>query len=120
MQPGDLAYVYFPFSYMAEEPFKRRPVLVVGCTLPGETGDHAALVAQITSSASRLASPGQGDILVEKWQSCGLRAPSVIRSRRLWTPEPRDFAGEPFGRLDGETFADVLQQVRLLISPYGA
>lgn len=120
MYPGDLVLVFFPFSYLEEEPFKRRPVLVVGSTQPGEVGDHAVLVAQVTGSAERVASPGQGDIIVEKWRECGLRKPSVIRSRRLWTPEPRDFAGEPFGRLDDDTLADVLQQVRLLISSHGA
>jgi mRNA-degrading endonuclease toxin of MazEF toxin-antitoxin module len=120
VHPGDLVLVYFPFSYLEEEPFKKRPVLVVGCIQPGEVGDHAALAAQVTSSAERVASPGQGDIVVEKWQECGLRKPSVIRARRLWTPEPRDFAGNPFGRLDDGTLAEVLAQVRLLISPHGA
>ena len=120
MYPGDLVLVFFPFSYREEEPFKKRPVLVVGCTQPGEIGDHAVLVAQVTGSPDRISSPGQGDIVVEKWQECGLRKPSVIRARRLWTPEPRDFAGKPFGRLDGDVLSDVLQQVRLLISPQGA
>lgn len=33
MEPGEFYLVYFPFSYLEEEPYKRRPVLVVGCTL---------------------------------------------------------------------------------------
>jgi mRNA-degrading endonuclease toxin of MazEF toxin-antitoxin module len=120
VHPGDLVLVFFPFSYLEEESFKKRPVLVVGATQPGEAGDHAVLVAQVTGSPARVESPGQGDIVVTKWRECGLRKPSVIRSRRLWTPEPRDFAGEPFGKLDDDALTEVLQQVRLLISPYGA
>lgn len=115
MNPGDLVFVWFPFSYLEEEPYKRRPVMVVGCTRPGETGDHAVLAAQVTSSPRFVESPGQGDVLVTNWRRCGLSRRSVIRSRRLWTPEPRDFAGHPFGRVEGETLADVLQYVRLFI-----
>ncbi|MGW2397519.1 type II toxin-antitoxin system PemK/MazF family toxin [Kitasatospora sp. NPDC001664] len=120
MKPGDIALVYFPFSYMEEEPFKRRPVLIVGCTLPGESGDHAALVAQITGSANRVSNPGQGDVVVHKWKEAGLRKESVIRARRLWTPEPRDFDGSILGTLDLPTFEEVLSHVRLFISPQGA
>ncbi len=119
MTPGDLALCWFPFSYLEEEPYKRRPVLVVGGTPGGEVGDHAVLVAQVTGSRKRLAVPRPGDVLVPDWKSCGLWAPSVVRSRRLWTPEPRDF-DEDLGRLDGETLAEVLQHVRLLVSSHGS
>ncbi|MEV7340502.1 type II toxin-antitoxin system PemK/MazF family toxin [Streptomyces sp. NPDC093544] len=120
MTPGDVALVHFPFSYMEEEPFKRRPVLVIGCTLPGEVGDHAALVAQITGVAGRVANPGQGDVVVHKWKEAGLQKISVVRARRLWTPEPRDFEGTVLGKIDVETFEEVLSHVRLFISPQGA
>ncbi|MGW1211389.1 type II toxin-antitoxin system PemK/MazF family toxin [Streptomyces sp. NPDC002499] len=120
MRPGDIALVYFPFSYMAEEPFKRRPVLVIGCTLPGEVGDHAALVAQITGASERVENPGQGDVVVHKWKEAGLYKISVVRARRLWTPEPRDFEGTTLGVLDVPTFEEVLSHVRVFIAPHGA
>jgi hypothetical protein len=126
VEPGEFYLLYFPFSYLEEEPYKRRPVLVVGCTMPGEKGDHAVLVAQVTSSPQRVMTPGPGDVLVPRWRESGLRRPSVVRSRRLWTPEPRDFAGdpsgrvEPLGRIEKDALEEVLSQVRLLISSQGA
>lgn len=120
MNPGDLILVWYPFSYLAEEPFKKRPVMVVGCTRPGEIGDHAALVAQVTGSRRFVESPKQGDVLVSNWRQCGLKYESVIRSRRLWTPEPRDFVSQPFGKVEEDTLAEVLQNVRLMISSVGA
>lgn len=120
MNPGDVARVYFPFSYLEEEPYKRRPVVVVGGTPPGTPGDHAVLVAQITGDPRRVAHPRHGDVVVSRWQEANLLTASVVRGRRLWTPEPRDFAGPPFGRLDRDTLAEVLAEVRLLVSSIGA
>jgi hypothetical protein len=122
VEPGEFYLVYFPFSYKEEEPYKRRPVLVVGCTLPGEIGDHAVLVAQVTGNADRVADPGQGDVIVPRWQEAGLRKPSVVRSRRLWTPEPRDFDNRTglLGRIDLAALEEVLVQVRMLVSSRGA
>lgn len=117
MKPGDVALVYFPFSYREEEPFKKRPVVVVGCTQPGELGDHAVLVAQVTSNPDRVNNPGQGDVIVENWRAAGLDRISVVRARRLWTPEPRDFARDYLGSLDSDCFREVIQHVRLLVSP---
>lgn len=121
MRAGDIAFVYFPFSYLEEEPYKRRPVLVVGGTPEGEVGDHALLVTQVTGSMMRVSNPRRGDILVTRWKEAGLRVPSVVRSWRLWTPEPRDFvAGPPVGRVDDDLLSEVLQHVRLLISSQGS
>src|SRR5437016_6240264 len=99
MKPRDVALVQFPFSYQEPEPFTKRPVVVVGCTLPGESGDHAVLVAQITGSTKRIENIGQGDVLIHKWREAGLNKLSVVRARRLWTPEPRDFVVPYIGEL---------------------
>jgi hypothetical protein len=122
VEPGELYYVYFPFSYLEEQSYKRRPVLIVGCTLPGEIGDHAALVALITASKERVASPGFGDVIVSDWRKAGLRRPSVIRSRRLWTPEPRDFDRGTglLGNIDPGELTEILGHVRLLVSSHGS
>jgi hypothetical protein len=121
VNPGELYYIWYPQTRRGESPsFKKRPVLVVGCTQPGEIGDHAVLVAQVTSSATRLTHPGQGDVLIPNWRQCGLKSESAIRARRLFTPEPWDFERRSLGRVDKETLAEVVQHIRLWISSAGA
>ncbi len=119
MIDGEVALVYYPMTYFAEEGFKKRPVLCVGGTAPGEQGDHAALVAMITSNPARVACPKQGDVVIHRWRECGLPRICVVRARRLWTPEPRD-VDKVLGEVSEDTFLEVLQQVRLLVSSRGA
>lgn len=119
MRDGEVALVHYPLTYMDEEGFKKRPVLCVGGVDPGEQGDHAVLVAMITSNPERVVNPRQGDVVIHRWRECGLPRICVTRARRLWTPEPRD-VDKVLGTLDEATFLEVLQQVRLLVSSRGA
>jgi PemK-like, MazF-like toxin of type II toxin-antitoxin system len=104
--PGELRLVWFPFSRNETEPYKRRPVLVLAAS--GQVPDQAVLVAMVTANGRRVMNPGPGDIFVGNWKQAGLRRPSVIRSRRLWTAEERDFDGTMLGTVH----ADVLDQAR--------
>ena len=114
MIPGELRLVWFPFSRNEAEPYKRRPVLVLAAT--GQVPDRAILVAMVTSNARRVLSPSTGDIIVEDWQQAGLRRPSVIRSRRLWTAEERDFDGTVLGAVDSAVLGHVRQHVQELLA----
>ncbi len=107
MTPGDLRLVWFPFSRNEAEPYKKRPVLVLAAT--GVTPDRVVLVAMVTSNERRVRRPSPGDVVVTDWQQAGLLLPSVVRSRRLWTAEERDFEGTVLGAVD----RPVLDQVRL-------
>lgn len=119
MSPGDIAFVWYPFKHDAEEPFKRRPVLLVGGTMPGEPGDQAILVAQVTGDPRRVEAPGQGDVVIPAWREAGLKKPSVVRARRLWTAQPSDL-DRVLGRLPLDVFAEVLTHVRLMVASIGA
>ena len=70
----------------------------------------------ITSNERRLKRPGPGDVVVTDWQSSGLLMPSVVRTRRLWTAEERDFEGRLLGNLDAATLGEVKRIVRSLIA----
>ena len=115
MIPGELRLVWFPFSRNEAEPYKRRPVLVLAAT--GHVPDRAVLVAMVTSNSRRVLSPGTGDIVVEDWKQAGLRRPSVVRSRRLWTAEERDFEGTVLGAVDPAVLGQVKQHIQNLLAP---
>lgn len=85
---GDVALVEFPFSRRETPSFKRRPVLVLNAF--GSPPDQVVWVVMITSNARRVNRPGPGDIPIGDWASIPLAAPSIIRSRRVWTAEQRD------------------------------
>lgn len=70
----------------------------------------------VTSSADRVRKPGLGDVVVKNWQSAGLRRPSVIRTRRLWTAEERDFAGAVLGTVEPALLERVKQTVRSMVT----
>jgi mRNA-degrading endonuclease toxin of MazEF toxin-antitoxin module len=91
MTPGDIALIWFPFSVTEAEPYKKRPVLVLGATGRVGAADEAVLVAMITSSAGRVAKPGPFDVAITDWEKHGLIGPSVCRANRLWTAQERDF-----------------------------
>jgi len=108
--PGELRLVWFPFSRNETEPYKRRPVLVLAAS--GQVPDRAVLVAMVTSNGRRVLNPGTGDILVGNWKQAGLRRPSVIRSRRLWTAEERDFEGTVLGCVELSVLDEVRRHVQ--------
>lgn len=105
--------MWFPFSRSEPQPYKKRPVLVLAAI--GRPPDRAVLVAMITSKGQRVKRPSPGDVVVDDWQSAGLLMPSVVRTRRLWTAEERDFEGRLLGNLDAATLGDVKRLVHSLI-----
>jgi hypothetical protein len=111
--PGEIRLVWFPFSRSELQPYKKRPVLVLAAT--GTAPDRAILVAMITGNARRVQHPGPGDVAIVNWQSVGLKAASVVRTRRLWTAEERDFAGGPVGMVSATVLNDVRARVRALV-----
>jgi hypothetical protein len=100
-----VALVNFPFSANAEESYKKRPVLVLAAA--GTPPDQAIFCAMITGNLRRFQRPGPGDIVLADWRASGLLVPSVVRTRRIWTAEGRDFSG-----VIGQVSHDVLQTVR--------
>lgn len=113
MLPGEIRLIWFPFSYSEPQPYKKRPVLVVAAA--GAAPDRAILVAMITGNTRRFQRPGAGDVAIRDWQNAGLAAPSVVRTRRLWTAEERDFAGAPLGVVSAPVLDDVRVKVRAYI-----
>jgi hypothetical protein len=113
VKPGELRLLWFPFSHSEPEPYKKRPVLVLAAT--GHVPDEAVLVTMVTSSEARVRHPGPGDVVIGQWQKAGLRYPSVVRTRRLWTAENRDFVGTILGMVDAPTLDEVKRHVLALL-----
>lgn len=113
MRPGEVRLVWFPFSHSEPVPYKRRPVLVLSAN--GHVPDRAVLVAMVTSNSRRIRQPGPGDVVIADWSSAGLRSPSVVRTRRIWTAEDRDFTGHCLGAVNQATFDAVAAEVRQLL-----
>lgn len=90
VERGTVALAYFPFSAAESQPFKKRPVLVLGSSGVGLS--EVVVIAMITGSQARINSPGPGDLLIADWQECGLAKESLVRSRRFWAAEERDLA----------------------------
>ena len=118
MTPGELRLVWFPFSHTQAEPYKKRPVLVLAAT--GQVPDRVVFVAMVTSNERRVRRPGPGDVVVTNWQAAGLNLPSVVRSRRLWTAEERDFEGTVLGTVEPAALEQVKRHVRELLAPVSA
>lgn len=114
MNSGDVRLIWFPFSRNQAEPYKKRPVLVINAV--GTVPDRAILVAMITSNAQRFARPAVGDIPIVGWRSSGLLKPSVIRTRRLWTAEERDFSTQ-LGAVDEAVVKQACTEIRALLPP---
>jgi hypothetical protein len=112
VNPGELRLLWFPFSRNEPQPYKKRPVLVLAAV--GRVPDRAVFVAMVTSSPDRVRKPGPGDVVVTNWQQAGLRYPSVVRTRRLWTAEDRDFEGSVLGAVEPAVLKEVKQHVAKL------
>jgi len=115
MKPGEIVWVLFPFSSKEQQPYKRRPVVVVNAT--GTGIDQAVLVAMVTSNARRVAHPGTFDVVVENWSEIGLVGPSVVRVNRIWTAESRDLAGSLGRSVSQETLLKIRKCLSDLIGP---
>jgi mRNA interferase MazF len=111
VNPGDICLVAFPYSDASAA--KKRPVLVVGASPVGRGQDEVVVVAQITSSATRIASPLQGDLVLTDWRNFRLPQPSVLRCRRLFAINPTDVLRQ-FGNVDGATLAAAHGEIRKL------
>ncbi|MFI8528244.1 type II toxin-antitoxin system PemK/MazF family toxin [Promicromonospora sukumoe] len=85
VNPGDVVLLPFPLDSEAEEPYKKRPVLVVGAE--GRGPDEALVVVMVTGNPHRYARPRPGDVPLSDWQSVGLARESTVRSRRFWSAE---------------------------------
>src|SRR5438874_13049687 len=73
---GDLLLAEFPFA--GGKLTKKRPALVLL-----DSGDADVVLARITTQPHRTTY----DVNVVHWQSCGLRAPSLIRLHKIITSE---------------------------------
>jgi len=73
------------------------------------------LVAMITSNARRVTRPGPGDVVIGDWQRSGMRLPSVVRTRRIWTADERDFAGPVLGCASSVVLRHVRDEIRSYI-----
>jgi hypothetical protein len=113
VRPGEVRLVWFPFSHSEPQSYKKRPVLVL--SVAGHVPDRAILIAMITSNGRRVRQPGPGDIVVADWRAAGLRSPSVVRTRRIWTAEDRDFTGQCLGTIGPATFDAVTAEVHKLL-----
>lgn len=105
--------VNFPFSSREPQPFKQRPVVVLGAS--GSYPDEVLFVVMVTSSARRVQSPKAGDILIVDLDTAGLPKPSVVRTRRIWTGESRDVV-KVLGQVSASLLEESRQAVRALIS----
>ncbi len=76
-----------PFGYTDLQDSKRRPVCVVSSAIFNVGAD--VIVAMVTSSRQRLATPTAGDVVVTHWRQAGLLRSSVIRTGRLLVLETR-------------------------------
>jgi hypothetical protein len=114
MIPGEVRYVWFPFSHTEPKPYKKRPVLILAAS--GSGPDRTILAAMVTSSSKRIASLTSGDVLIHDWSKIGLVAPSVVRSHRLWSAEDRDF-DRLLGRVQDSVLAQVRRNVLTLLGP---
>lgn len=110
MSAGDLGIVLFPFSHTEPQPYKKRPVLILGST--GHGADEAIFVAMVTGNAKRYANPAKSDVPIVDWRGCGLRGPSVVRATRLWTAQRRDFDRLCIGTVASSVLADVRDIIR--------
>jgi mRNA-degrading endonuclease toxin of MazEF toxin-antitoxin module len=111
--PGEIRLVWFPFSRNEAESYKKRPVLVLGAV--GAPPDQAILVAMVTGNPARFTKPHAGDVPLQDWATLGLKKESVIRARRIWTAEERDFTGPPMGPVDDAVLETVKAELRALL-----
>ena len=115
MKPGDVLLLWFPFSHREAEPYKKRPVLLLGPSATGHGAEEALLVAMITSNERRVARPKAADLVVPNHQIAGLPLPSVVRTNRLWTAETADVE-KILGRVGDDFLKAVRGKVRQLLS----
>jgi len=74
----------------------------------------------ITASEKRLAEPAPHDAYITEWREAGLDRESIVRTRRLFTPEYRDIAKRdgmvvPSGRVSEATLDKALNTVYELL-----
>lgn len=107
MERGDV--VRAPFEYSDLTGGKRRPACIVSVEVFNRTGE--VVIAMITSSQPRLATPGFGDVVLEDWQAEGLLRPSLLRAGRLLA-RTSDVLSEPRGRLSDRDLRNVEAALR--------
>lgn len=114
MTRGDVALVWFPFSRAEEQPYKKRPVLVLNAL--GDGADEAVVCVMVTGNEARWRNPGRSDVPLADWRSYGLAKESIVRTRRIWTGQSRDFE-RVLGTVDDRTLASVCSLVVDLVRP---
>lgn len=107
MDRGDIVRATFEYSDLTGG--KRRPACVVSVEAFNRSGE--VLIAMVTSSRFRLATPGLGDVVLTDWQEEGLLRPSVLRTGRLLA-RTTDMLDEPRGRLSEEDLLRVNDALR--------
>lgn len=106
--------MWFPFSKAEKEPYKKRPVLVLNAL--GSGADEAVVCVMVTGNAARWNNPGRSDVPLANWQAYGLAKESIVRTRRIWTGQSRDFE-KVLGNVDDQTLAAVCSLVVDLVDP---
>ena len=112
MNPGDVARVHYPLTAGGR---KLRPTLVVAESPTGFREDQVIVVAQITGHEELLEKPFHGDLLVPDWEDCGLRAPSVVRCRQLFSAQPSDIH-DLLGVVPDNFLAEVFDELKILFA----
>jgi mRNA-degrading endonuclease toxin of MazEF toxin-antitoxin module len=85
VRSGSIALLWFPFGPNQDEPYKKRPVLVISKS--GSGSDQCVACVMITGSARRLAALASTDVQIEDWEASGLARESVVRTNRFWGAE---------------------------------
>lgn len=110
MDRGEVYVV--PFLYSSQQRSKRRPACVA--SVPAYNAGPDVVVAMITSSRSRLASPGLGDVVLRDWSGAGLLQESVVRAGRLLVVE-RTLVKGPVGSLAPDDLGRVEAALRAVL-----
>lgn len=99
---GDIVLLKFPFT--DGRSFKRRPALIIN-----DFSDGDIIVCRITSQIYET----HYDVLLENWEKCGLKLPSVIRVHKLATLE-KELVEALMGRIDDPTKSKVISIIKKL------
>ena len=100
---GDVVLLKFPFT--DGQQFKKRPALVLL-----DTQDGDIIVCRITSKLHHTAF----DVVIQEWQTAGLRLPSVVRIHKIATLE-KNMVLAKLGMINEQDKESIRQVVKRLL-----